>query len=65
VTGDWRKLHSEDLHKLYSSPVSYHQDDGMVEKINAYKIMVGKPEGKKQFGKPRRRWEDIIKMDFK
>jgi hypothetical protein len=49
VTGDWRKLHREELG----------------EKINAYKIMVGKPEEKKQFRKPRRRWEDIIKMDFK
>jgi hypothetical protein len=31
---------------------------------NAYKILVGKPEGKRPLGRPRRRWEDNIRMDF-
>jgi hypothetical protein len=35
------------------------------EKRNAYRILVGKPEGKRPLGKPRRRWEDNIKMDLK
>jgi hypothetical protein len=35
------------------------------EKRNAYKIMVGKPEGKRPLGRPRRRWVDYIKMDFR
>jgi hypothetical protein len=37
----------------------------MVEIKNAYKILVGKPEGNKQLGRPRRRWEDNITMDLK
>jgi hypothetical protein len=36
-----------------------------VEKRNAYRILVGKPEGKKPLGRPGRRWEDNIKMDFR
>jgi hypothetical protein len=35
------------------------------EKKNAYKILVGKPEGKVLLGRPRRRWEDNIKMDLR
>jgi hypothetical protein len=37
----------------------------MGEKRNAYSILVGKPEGKRPLGKPRRRWEDNIKMDLR
>jgi hypothetical protein len=36
----------------------------MGEKRNAYSVLVGKPKGKIPLGKPRRRWEDNIKMDF-
>jgi hypothetical protein len=36
-----------------------------VAKKNAYRILVGKPEGKRPLGKPRRRWEDNIKMDLR
>jgi len=32
---------------------------------NAYKILVGKPEGKRPLGRPRRRWEDNIRMDLR
>jgi hypothetical protein len=37
----------------------------MGEKRNAYRILVGNPEGKRPLGRPRRRWVDNIKMDFK
>jgi hypothetical protein len=37
----------------------------MVEKWNAYRILVGKPEGKRLLGRPRRRWVDNIKMDLR
>jgi hypothetical protein len=37
----------------------------MGEKRNAYKVLVGKPEGKKPLGRPRRRWVDNIKMDLR
>jgi hypothetical protein len=37
----------------------------MGEKGDRYRILVGKPEGKRSRGKPRRRWEDNIKMDLK
>jgi hypothetical protein len=37
----------------------------MGEMRNAYNILVGKPEEKRPFGRPRRRWEDSIKMDLK
>jgi hypothetical protein len=36
----------------------------MGEKRGAYRILVGRPEGRRQIGIPRRRWEDNIKMDF-
>jgi hypothetical protein len=35
----------------------------MGEMRNAYRILIGKPEAKRQFGRPKRRWEDNIKMD--
>jgi hypothetical protein len=66
VTGDWRKLHNEELHNLYSSPNIIRmiksrrigragQVARMGEKRNAYEILVGKPEGKRPLGRPRRR----------
>ena len=36
----------------------------MGERIGVYKVLVGKPEGKRPLGRPRHRWEDNIKMDF-
>jgi hypothetical protein len=76
VTGDWRKLHNEEFHNLYFSAniirmikSSRMRWAGHVARIgeawNAYKILVRKPEGKRPLGRPRRRWVDNIKMDFR
>jgi hypothetical protein len=76
VKGGWRKLHNEELHNLYSSPstirmIKYRRMKWaglvarMVEKRNAYRTLVGKPEGKRPLGIPKRRWEDNIKMDLR
>jgi hypothetical protein len=75
VTGDWRKLHNEELHNLYSSPNIIRMIKSrrirwaghvarMGETRNVYRILVGKPEGKRPLGRPRRRWLDNIKMDL-
>jgi hypothetical protein len=76
VTGDWRKLHNEELHNLYSSPsimrmiksrrlnvVAHVARVG--ERRNAYRILVGKPEGERPLGRLRSRWMDNIKMDLR
>jgi hypothetical protein len=71
VTGGWRKLHNEELHNLYSSPSQVKEDevDGACstngEKRNVYRILAGKPEGKRSLGRPRRRWVDNIKLDLR
>jgi hypothetical protein len=75
VTGDWRKLHNEELHNLYSSPNIIRMIKlrsmrwgghvaRMGEKRNAYRILVGKPEGKRPLGRPRHRWVKNIKIDL-
>jgi hypothetical protein len=75
-TGGWRKLHNEELHNLFSSPSIIRMIKSrrmrwaghvarMGEKRNAYRILVGKPEGKRQLGRPRRSWVDNIKMDIR
>jgi hypothetical protein len=48
-----------------ASPPSYPKSEELGEKRNAYRILVGKPEGKRPLGKPRRRWVDNIKMDLR
>jgi hypothetical protein len=76
VTGEWRKLHNGELRNLYSSPDTIRQIKSrrmrwaghvarMGEGRNVYRVLVGKPEGKRQLGRPRRRWEDGIKMDLR
>jgi hypothetical protein len=76
VTRDWRKLHNKELHNFYSwlninrmfksrrmRWTRHVARKGATR--NAYRILVGKPEGKRPLGRPRRRWVDNIKMDLK
>jgi hypothetical protein len=73
--GGWRKLHNEELHNLYSLPSIIKIIKSrrmkwaghvarMGEKRNVYRLLVGKPEGKRPLGRPRRRLVDNIKMDL-
>jgi hypothetical protein len=75
VTGEWRRLHSEELNDLYSSPNVIRVIKSrrirwaghvarMGEGRGAYWVLVGRPEGRRLLGRPRRRWEDNIKMDL-
>jgi hypothetical protein len=76
MTGEWRNLHNEELHNVYSSPSiiivvksGRTRWAGLVARMgakrNAYRILVEKPEGKRPLGRPRRRWVDNIKMDLR
>jgi hypothetical protein len=76
VTGDWRKLHNEEHHNLYSSPNLIRMIKsrrmrwtGHVARMGAtriaYRILVRKPERKRPLGRRRRRWVDNIKMDLR
>ena len=75
VTREWRKIHSEELNDLYCSTnilqvikLRWMRWVGHVvctgERRGVYRVLVGKPEGKRPLGRPRRRWEDNIKMDL-
>jgi hypothetical protein len=76
VDGSWRKLQNDELHSLYSSPniVRVIKSRGLrwaehVARVGEgrgiYRVLVGRPEGKRPLGRPRRRWEDNIKMDLR
>jgi len=76
VTGEWRKLHKEELNDLYSSPnivqvikLRRMRQAGHVvcmgESRGVYRVFVEKPDRKRTLGRPRHRWEDNIKMDLK
>jgi hypothetical protein len=76
VMGEWRTLHNEERHILYSSPDIIRQIKSrrmrwaghvarMEEERNAYRVLMGNPEGKRPLGRPRRRWEDGIRMDLR
>jgi hypothetical protein len=70
VTGGWRKLHIEELHGLYSSPsiirvikarrMRWAGHVACMGEVRGAYILVGKPEGRRPLGRPRRRWEDNI-----
>jgi hypothetical protein len=77
ATGEWRRLHNEELNDLYSSPNIIRvmksrrmRWEGFVPRMGgggkrgAYRILVERPEGRRQVGKPRSRWEDNIKIDL-
>jgi hypothetical protein len=75
VRGEWRKLHNEELSDIYSLPNIVRvvklrrmrwagHVARMVEYSGVYRVLVGKPEGKRPLGRPRRRWEDNIKIDL-
>jgi len=73
VTGEWRKLHNEELNDMHcSSNIVWviksrirwaRHVVRMGEKRSVYSVLVGRPEGKKPLGRARRRWEDNIKLD--
>jgi hypothetical protein len=73
-TGEWRKLHNEELHDLYSLPnivrvVKLRMKWAghvarMGEERGVHRVLVGKPEGKRPLGRPRHRWEDNIRRDL-
>jgi hypothetical protein len=74
VTGEWRRLHNEEIYALYSSPniilVIKSRRLGwaghvacMGARRGSYRVLVGRPEGRRPFGRPRSRLEDNIKMD--
>jgi len=75
VTEEWRRLHNEELNDFYSSPNIVRviksrrmRWDGHVARMGegrgVYRVLVGKPEGKRPLGRPRRRWVDNIRMDL-
>jgi hypothetical protein len=74
--GSWRKLHNDDLHSLYSAPnivrviksrrmrLTGHVTR-MGKRRGVYRVLVGRPKGKRPLGRPRRRWEDNIKLGLR
>jgi hypothetical protein len=75
VTGEWRKLHNEELNGLYSLPNIVLVIKSrrlrwaghvarMGEGRGVHRVLVRKPEGKRPLGRPRRRWEDNVRIDL-
>jgi hypothetical protein len=75
VTGGWRKLHNEELRDVYSSPSIIRiiksrrmRWAGYVARIgenrNAYRLLVGKPEGRRPLGRSRHRWVDLLEIGW-
>ena len=75
VTGEWRRLHNEELNDLYSSPNNVRVIKSrrmrwaghvvrMGEERGVYRVLLGKPGGRRPLGRPKRRWVDNIRMDL-
>jgi hypothetical protein len=75
ATGEWRRLHNVEHNALYSSPNIIWVIESrrmrwvghvvrIREKRGAYRILLGRPEGRRPLGRPWHRWEDNIKMDL-
>jgi len=75
VTGEWGKLHNEELNDVYCSPNIVRVIKSrrlrwagnvalMGERRGVYRVSVGKPEGKRPLGRSRHRWKDNLKMDL-
>jgi len=75
VTGEWRKLYTEEINDLYSSPNIARVIKSkrmrwagnvarMVEGRGVYRLLVEKPDGRRPLGRPRRRWKGNMKMDL-
>jgi len=76
VTEEWRRLHNEELNDLYSSPnivrvIKWRRMRWaghvacMGEETGVYRVLVGKPEGRRPLGRPRRRWVDNIRTELR
>jgi hypothetical protein len=76
VTGEWRKLHNEELNNLYPSPNIVRVIKSrrmrwaghvarMGEGRGVHRVLVEKPEGRRPLRRPRRRWENNIRMDLR
>jgi hypothetical protein len=75
LRGEWRELHNEELYDLYSTPniIRVSKSRGIRwaghvartrERRGAYRVLVGKPDRRRQLGRPRYRWEDSIETDL-
>jgi hypothetical protein len=75
LTGEWRRLHNKELNDFYSSPNIVRvikwgtmrwagHVARMGEERGVYRVLVGKPKGKRPLGRPRRRWVNNIRMDL-
>jgi len=75
ITGEWRRLHYQELNDLYSSPNIVRVIKSkrmrwaghvarMCEERGVYRVLLEKPEGRRPLGRPRRRWVDNIRMDL-
>jgi hypothetical protein len=75
VTGEWRKLHNEKLHILYSSPIIIKQIKSrrmrlaghvarMGEERKVHKVLMGNQEGKRPLGRPRHRWDQNVSWEY-